>query len=132
MVRSKRGLCITVFSVCLAGLVLSVPSYAQMVPGRISGTARDASVESLGDATMKARNKGTDLEASAKTHGKGAHSIGLEMENHMGVQLDGSTTTTVDGNLGRKNSSCVVIVQDFWGQYFSFREGKFFERGVKQ
>ena len=129
MVRSKRGLCITVFSVCLAGLVLSVPSYAQMVPGRISGTARDASVESLGDATMKARNKGTDLEASLKTHGKGAHSIGLKMENHMGVQLDGSTTTTVDGNLEEKIHPASLSFRTFGDSTLVLEKANFLREG---
>ena len=114
MNSSKRGLSPSWLSLIFMGLALSAPSYAQLVLGGITGTVKDPSGAAVADATVKARNIGTNLEIQSKTQGNGGYSVGnlpigkyavsfskagFETENHTNIQVDGDRTTTVDGSL---------------------------------
>src|SRR5579871_3386736 len=104
MSSSKRWLRFSLLPVCLLGLLSSVPSFAQLVLGGITGTVKDASGGSVSDVTVKARNTGTNLEVTTKTKGSGEYSLpnlpigqyavsfgktGFETEDHANIQVDG-------------------------------------------
>ncbi len=87
---------------------------AQQILGAITGTIKDATGASVPDATVKARNLGTNLQLTVRTESNGSYSLsnlpigtyelsftksGFETETHTDVPVQGDRTTTVNGNL---------------------------------
>ncbi|MBV9156478.1 MAG: carboxypeptidase regulatory-like domain-containing protein, partial [Acidobacteriaceae bacterium] len=109
----RNSLCILVNSLLLASLATQW-SNAQQILGAITGTIKDATGASVPDATVKARNTGTNLQVTVQTESNGSYSVpnlpigtyelsfskqGFETETHTDVPVQGDRTTTVNGDL---------------------------------
>jgi hypothetical protein len=114
MSSSMRYLKQTIFFVFLAGFALRAPIHAQDVLGGITGTVKDATGAAVPDATVRAKNIGTNLEVVQHTQANGSYSVqnipagnyqvtftreGFETETHTQVVVNANRTTTVDGDL---------------------------------
>ena len=103
-----------VFFVFFAGFVLRTPLLAQDVLGGITGTVKDATGAAVPDATVRARNIGTNLEVVQHTQTNGSYTVqnvpagayrvtftkeGFETETHTQVLVNANRITTVDGDL---------------------------------
>jgi hypothetical protein len=95
-------------------LLIPAPAGAQETVGAITGTVRDNSGAVVADATVKARNAGTNLEITQHSDGNGSWSAenlpigmyevtfsktGFQTETHTQVLVSGNRTATVDSNL---------------------------------
>jgi len=100
--------------VFIAGLALRAPMIAQDILGSITGTVKDASGAGVPEATVRARNVGTNLEIVQRTQTNGSYSVsnipagtyaltftkdGFQTETHTQVIVDANRTSTVDGSL---------------------------------
>jgi len=117
----KQIVCFVFF----AGFVLHAPMLAQDVLGGITGTVKDATGAAVPDATVRARNIGTNLEVVQHTQTNGSYSVqnipagayrvtftkeGFETETHTQVLVNANRTTTVDGDLKVGTVSTTVEV----------------------
>ena len=113
------------FSICLLGLGFGLTSHAQIVLGSITGTVKDSTGATVGDATVKVHNVGTNLEITAKTQSNGSYVVnnlpigayevtfsktGFDTEKNTQVIVQGDRTTTVDAALKVGTVSTVVEV----------------------
>ena len=104
----------TVFFVFVAGFALRAPMPAQDVLGGITGTVKDTTGAAVPDATVRAKNIGTNLEVVQHTQTNGSYSVqnvpagnyqvtftkeGFQTETHTQVIVNADRTTTVDGDL---------------------------------
>ena len=109
-----RSQMLKVFAVLISSLVFCFPSRSQQTLGGITGTVSDPTGAAVPDATVKARNVGTNLEISAQTQQNGAYSIpnipagryevtvskeGFKTETHTEVVVNANRTSTVDSSL---------------------------------
>ena len=109
-----RNLKQIIFPLFFASFVFCAPMLAQDVLGGITGTVKDATGAAVPDATVRARNIGTNLEVVQHTQGNGSYSVqnvpagdyrvtftkdGFETETHTQVVVNANRTTTVDGDL---------------------------------
>lgn len=110
----------------LAVVVISVSAVkAQQTLGSINGTVTDSSGGTVGQANVKARNLGTNLEQSAETKGDGSYSIvdlpigtyevtftkgGFKTAIYSQILVQGNRTATVNATLqpGEVSSSVTV------------------------
>ena len=94
----------SVFCVCIAVLVFCAALPAQDILGSITGTVKDATGAAVPDATVRARNAGTNLEVVQHTQANGSYSVpnipagtyiltftkdGFETETHTQVLVNG-------------------------------------------
>ena len=94
--------------------LLLMPLCAQQTVGAITGTVKDASGASVADATVLAKNIGTNLAVTEHTHANGSYSVsnlpigmyelsfskaGFKTETHTQVLVSGDRTATVDSSL---------------------------------
>ena len=85
---------------------------AQQILGAITGTVKDTSGSGVGDAEVRARNGGTNLEVHTRSQGNGSYLLpnlpigtydltfakqGFQTESHTQVLVQGDRTSTVDG-----------------------------------
>src|SRR5579863_6299629 len=95
-------------------LLIPAPAGVQETVGALTGTVRDNSGAVVSDATVKARNIGTNLEITQHSDGNGSWSAenlpigmyevtfsktGFQTETHTQVLVSGNRTATVDSNL---------------------------------
>ena len=95
-------------------LAMSVPLGAQETLGAITGTVKDTSGGVVADASVRARNTGTNQEITQHTDSNGFYSAqnlpigdyevtfskeGFKTETHTQVYVSGNRTVTVDGTL---------------------------------
>src|SRR5260370_30666672 len=95
-------------------MLLNLPCCAQQTLGAINGTVTDSSGAVVAKATVKVRNKGTNLEQTATTKDDGSYSIvdlpsgtyevtftrgGFKTELHARIWVQGNRTPTVNGSL---------------------------------
>ncbi len=115
MIRSLNPRFIRIlFATSLLGGLAGITLHAQEVLGAITGTVKDSSGAAVPGATVKVVNKGTNLEITARSDGKGSFLApnlpvgmykvtftkeGFETETHSEVLVEGSRTSTVDGAL---------------------------------
>ena len=100
--------------VFFVGFILRAPMPAQDVLGGITGTVKDSTGAAVPDATVRARNVGTNLEVVQHTQTNGSYSVqnvpagayrvtftkeGFETETHTQVVVNANRTTTVDADL---------------------------------
>lgn len=112
--------------VLFASLLLFVTSSpAQQTLGSINGTVTDSSGGVVSDASVKARNIGTNLEQTAKSKSDGSFSIadlpigtyevsfskdGFKTEVHSQIFVQGDRTTTVNSSLQPGEVSSQITV----------------------
>ncbi len=111
--------------VLVAVFAFCAPMLAQDVLGNITGTVKDASGAGVPDATVRARNTGTNLEVVQHTQTNGSYSVpnipagnyevkftkdGFETETHTQVIVNANRTSTVDGALKVGTVSTTVEV----------------------
>ena len=104
----------TTFSICLLCLGFGLTSHAQIVLGSITGTVKDTTGGTVGDATVKIHNVGTNLEITTKTQSNGSFVVnnlpigayevtfskaGFDTERNTQVIVQGDRTSTVDASL---------------------------------
>jgi hypothetical protein len=103
-----------VYFLFFASFALRSPMPAQDVLGGITGTVKDATGAGVPDATVRARNIGTNLEVVQHSQSNGSYSVGnipagdytvtfskegFETETHTLVVVSANRTATVDGDL---------------------------------
>jgi hypothetical protein len=121
MMKSMRSVLLLAGLICLLGL----PARAQQTLGSINGTVTDSSGAVVSDASVKARNIGTNLEQTAKSRNDGSFSIvdlpigtyevsfskiGFKTEVHSQIFVQGDRTTTVNSSLQPGEVSTQVTV----------------------
>ncbi len=100
-------------------LAMSVPLGAQETLGAITGTVKDTSGGVVADASVRARNTGTNQEITQHTDSNGFYSAqnlpigdyevtfskeGFKTETHTQVYVSGNRTVTVDGTSAGRRS----------------------------
>lgn len=105
--------------------LLGTPARAQQTLGSINGTVTDSSGAVVSDASVKARNIGTNLEQSVTSRSDGSFSIadlpigtyalsfskaGFKTEVHSQIFVQGDRTTTVNSSLQPGEVSSQVTV----------------------
>ena len=103
-----------VFFVLFSIFLFCLPSRAQQTLGGITGTVSDQTGAAVPNATVKARNVGTNLEITAQTQQNGSYTIqnipagryevtvtkeSFKTETHTEVVVNAERTTTVDSSL---------------------------------